>query len=676
MAQLGRVASYLGFFVLALCVLRRDTVRPLVTGVGAAIGIAGLLAVLSRLYPGAFPHNQVLTFFPGSDNRLNYPLNYADGTGEFLAIGLPLLLSIATGGRTLLGRALGAAAIPVAVLALVMTASRGAVITAIVALIAFYLLAPERLSKLATGVATAAGSAILVAALLHRAAVKQGLSGPLAVTQRHQMTALVVVVCVGVALVQIGITLATRYAALPKELRISRRQAGVATVATLAVALVVAIAAGVPGKLAHQWNVFKQTDTTGVASGNVYSRLGSVAGSHRYQYWTTAWHAFESKPLTGIGPGTFQFYWNQHSPFYESIINAHSLYLETLAEAGLIGFALLVGLLVALLGAGVWTVMRAPPLARVSLAGATAAFAGFCAAAGFDWVWQLPVLPIAALLLGAAIVAHREHRPREREGRFAATRAARRRRGAGARGDGRDRDPAGGDDRVPLEPVRGAVGQPARGAERRAHRTVARAVRRHAAPPGGARVRGAARFRGGERRDHAGDRARAAQLAAVADPLAHPGRGRPRPRRGPRLSPCACVESPVPRDRRMTEPETPADALTTTASRARCALSGPSRRVPSPRTCASSSARSAGHRAGPRTCGCWWRRGWRAGSSCCCSPRSAPADRARSREPRAPIRGRARRGASVRARCGSGTGGRGPARRVHARDHGRRVRGL
>jgi hypothetical protein len=416
--QLGRVGSYLGFLVLALCVVRRDTVRPLVTGVGAAIGFAGLLAVLSRLYPGAFPHNQVLTFFPGSNTRLNYPLNYADGTGEFLAIGLPLLLSIATGGRTLAGRALGAAAIPVAVLALVMTASRGAVITAIVALIAFYFLAPERLSKLATGLATAAGSVILIAALLHRAAVKQGLSGPLAVTQRHQLTVLVVVVCAGVALVQIGISLATRYAAIPKQLRISRRQAGVATVATLAVALVVAIAVGVPGKLAHQWNIFKQTDTTGVASGNVYSRLGTVAGSHRYQYWNTAWHAFESKPLTGVGPGTFQFYWNQHSPFYESIINAHSLYLETLAEAGLIGFALVVGLLVALLGAGIWTVMRAPPLARVSLAGATAAFAGFCAAAGFDWVWQLPVIPIAALLLGAAIVAHREHRPRERSRRF------------------------------------------------------------------------------------------------------------------------------------------------------------------------------------------------------------------------------------------------------------------
>jgi hypothetical protein len=259
---------------------------------------------------------------------------------------------------------------------------------------------------------------ILVAALLHRAAVKQGLSTQLAVTQRHQLTALVVVVCVGVALVQIGVALATRYAAMPKALKVSRRQATIAAVSTLAVAIVIAVAVGVPGKLAHQWNIFKQSDTTGVVSGNVYSRLGSVAGSHRYQYWTVAWHAFESKPLTGIGPGTYQFYWNQHSPFFESIINAHSLYLETLAETGLIGFVLIAGLLLTLLGAGVWTVMRAPPLARVSLAGATAAFAGFCVAAGFDWVWQLPVFPIAALLLGATIVAYREHRPRERTARW------------------------------------------------------------------------------------------------------------------------------------------------------------------------------------------------------------------------------------------------------------------
>ena len=80
-----------------MCVVRRDTVRQLVTGVGAAFGVLSVLAVLSRLEPSLFPTDQVAAFFPGSQARLSYPLNYANGTGEFLAIGIPLLLMIATG---------------------------------------------------------------------------------------------------------------------------------------------------------------------------------------------------------------------------------------------------------------------------------------------------------------------------------------------------------------------------------------------------------------------------------------------------------------------------------------------------------------------------------------------------------------------------------------------------
>jgi O-antigen ligase len=211
----------------------------------------------------------------------------------------------------------------------------------------------------------------------------------------------------------VGIGLATRYATRPQALRISRRRAGLATIAGLVVALAIGIAAGVPGQLAHQWRLFRQTDVTGVASGNVYSRLGTVTGSHRYQYWRSAVSAYQSKPLTGIGPGTFEFYWAQHGSIYEFVRNAHSLYLETLAETGLIGFALIVALLLALLGAGVARALRAPPLARASLAAATASLAAFCAAAGYDWVWQLAVAPVAALLLAAAILAHREAVPRE-----------------------------------------------------------------------------------------------------------------------------------------------------------------------------------------------------------------------------------------------------------------------
>ena len=404
-AELGRLASYLGFLVLGLCVVRRDSVRQLVTGVGAAFGVLSVLAVLSRLEPSVFPANQVAEFFPGSQARLSYPLNYANGTGEFLAIGIPLLLMIATGARTLAGRALGAAALPVAALGVVLTASRGGVLTAIVAIVAFYALAPDRLPKLLTGLVAAAGSAVAIAALLDRAAVRNGLSTPQAVTQRHQLTALLIVVCAAVAAAQVGLDLAARRVTRPRALRIGRRPAGWLTLGGVIAVLAVAIAAGLPHQLAHQWHEFKQTDVTGVVSGNVYSRLSTTAGSHRYQYWVAAVHAFESKPLTGIGPGTFQFYWAQHGSLYEFIRNAHSLYLETLAETGVLGGALIIAFLLVLLVAGVARALRARAPARTVLAGATASLVAFCTAAAFDWVWQLAAVALVALLLGVAILA-------------------------------------------------------------------------------------------------------------------------------------------------------------------------------------------------------------------------------------------------------------------------------
>jgi tetratricopeptide (TPR) repeat protein len=72
-----------------------------------------------------------------------------------------------------------------------------------------------------------------------------------------------------------------------------------------------------------------------------------------------------------------------------------------------VGLALLGSFLLLLLGAGVSRSLRAPPLARVSLAAATATLAAFCASAGYDWMWQLACAPAAALLLGGAIVSYR-----------------------------------------------------------------------------------------------------------------------------------------------------------------------------------------------------------------------------------------------------------------------------
>lgn len=401
--EVGRLSAYVGFFVVALCVLRRDTVRPLVMGVGAALGLVSLLAVLSRLYPGAFPADQMTIFLPGSGDRLTYPLNYSDGTGNLLALAIPLLLFIATGASWPAAQAAAAAAIPVTVLAVVMTASRGGALTSLVSIVAYYALAPNRLPKLGTGIVSAAGAAGLVVALLHRPALREGLSTVTAVGQRHAFAVLLVVVCAAVALAQAGISVATRRVNRPQWSMATRRQAAMTTALALVVAAAVGIAVGLPAELEKQWHSFKETDATAVV-GNAEARLGTVAGSHRYQYWQVAVQAFESEPLRGIGAGTFEFYWAEHGSLPQFVQNAHSLYLETLAETGLVGAILIVAFFLVLLVTGVSRTLRAPPGMRSVLAATTASLVAFCIASGFDWLWQIAVVPLTALLLGAAIL--------------------------------------------------------------------------------------------------------------------------------------------------------------------------------------------------------------------------------------------------------------------------------
>ena len=69
---------------------------------------------LSRLRPDLFPAaQQTSSFLPGTQGRLGWPLNYWNALGALVALGLPLVLSIATSARTLRAQAAAAAGIPI-----------------------------------------------------------------------------------------------------------------------------------------------------------------------------------------------------------------------------------------------------------------------------------------------------------------------------------------------------------------------------------------------------------------------------------------------------------------------------------------------------------------------------------------------------------------------------------
>jgi O-antigen ligase len=409
--ELGRVATYLGVLVLAIALQGRAGARHTVNGLACAIGFVTLLAVLSRLHPQSFPVNDQFAFLgAGSARKLSYPLNYWNALAAFAAIGVPLLLGIALAGRTLAGQALAAAMLPVSALCIYFTISRGGVLALVVGVVVFVLFAPRRLQALGTLAVAGAGSAILLAAASQRDALQDGASNATAIHQGTQMIWLSLIVCGGVGLLQVAMGLAARHVERPALLAPSRRATAIGALATLAVICVVGVAAGAPGYASDRWQEFKAPSGTVVAASqdNVFSRLQAANSNHRYEFWQAAEKAYETAPLKGIGPGTFEFWWARHGTSSAFVRDAHTLYFETLAETGIIGFVLLIGLLVFLLGVAVVRSLRAPPGMRIWIAAAVGGLATFMTSAAFEWVWEMAAIACAVMVLGAVILVGRE----------------------------------------------------------------------------------------------------------------------------------------------------------------------------------------------------------------------------------------------------------------------------
>jgi tetratricopeptide (TPR) repeat protein len=129
--------------------------------------------------------------------------------------------------------------------------------------------------------------------------------------------------------------------------------------------------------------------------------------------------------VLGSGAGTYELSWNRERPTAFDARDAHSLYVETLAEVGPVG----VLLLAVALAAPFFALRRArrEPL----VAAAAAEYVAFLGHAALDWDWELPAVTLAGLACGIALlVAARrpEHErgltPRIRAGGIAAATAA------------------------------------------------------------------------------------------------------------------------------------------------------------------------------------------------------------------------------------------------------------
>jgi hypothetical protein len=340
--------------VLALVLLvRRGATRLIVLSTHGAIAALLVPALAYHLLAGRRRD-------PFEGYLLSQPIGYANGAGILAALGMLLAVGVVVDACATRTRQIAAATVPLLALTLELSGSVASWLALGVGFAASLLLEPQPRQLLWTLAAVAPPAALVV-----------------------------------------GLGWYSRYAAETTSPRVG----GAALAAAAAAGAVLAGFAArrqrpAGGPSSRRARRLVATATICVALGCAAAVASAGATEPRASYWHVAWHEYLAHPVLGSGAGTFGRYWAQSGLVTSSggALDAHSLYLETLAELGPVGLALVAALVLAPFRGAFRR--RSAPLVPA----AVGAYAAFLVHAGLDWDWELPVVVVAGLCCAAAVV--------------------------------------------------------------------------------------------------------------------------------------------------------------------------------------------------------------------------------------------------------------------------------
>lgn len=393
--EFNRDILYLGVFVLVVLATKPGHGARWLDGLAIGITAVGLLALAQRFFPDLIAADEIPTFLPAAAARLSYPLAYWNGLAILLALAVPLLLRSAVFAGRAWARALAVAPLPALAVALYLTSSRGGVLAALVGALAFLAVGTRRWGILGAGLVAAAGSIAALAVLLPRDELVNGpIDSDAAASQGWGAAVLIALLCGATGL---AYGLAERLVA--GRVR-PPRAAGWALTLLAAAVVAGAIAAADP---AERLERFKKPPDAVLLENPDFARahLASGSGSGRWQYWNAAVDEFESAPALGGGAGSYEAWWTQKRPIAQPVRDAHSLYLETLGELGIVGFVLVLGIVGMGLVSGFRRSLRAD--AGGVAAAASASFAAYAVGAGVDWMWELTAVSLVGIVALAVV---------------------------------------------------------------------------------------------------------------------------------------------------------------------------------------------------------------------------------------------------------------------------------
>jgi O-antigen ligase/polysaccharide polymerase Wzy-like membrane protein len=377
----GQLAVLYVGALLAAAVLLRSV--PALRAVEPALAAGTLIvigyAISERLLPGVLHFSHSIS----AQGRLEQPLTYWNAMGELAALGFVICARLAGDvSRSIRLRAAAAAATAPLGLGLYLSFSRGALFACGAGLVALVVLVPWREQLVAILVSIAAAVLASVAA-----APFSGVTTLLGSQSKRETQGAITLVLLVVIAIAAGGSL-WRLARRERSTRLPLpRAAPLIALGAICIGLALAIVVGA-----------KERSSRPLSAGA--SRYVTLQ-SNRYAYWRVAMRAFEAQPLRGVGAGGWAVYWLRYRPIDEFAQDAHSLPLQTLAELGLVGLALLAVFLAGL----ALTAREAHRAAPMLAAGPIAGFTVWIAHSPLDWDWQMPAVTLVAMVLAGALLS-------------------------------------------------------------------------------------------------------------------------------------------------------------------------------------------------------------------------------------------------------------------------------
>lgn len=404
---------YIGLFGLGLVSAGSGRYsRHLVWGVLAVATAVIVAAVVGRLYPDGPPDavEQAAQF------RLGGSLRYWNALGALGALTLVLAVGLASGVRShpVLRGLAATAAVPAGV-AGYLSFSRGAWMAFFVGGVVLFAISPRRLGLLVSTVICGGALAIVLARLGALEALTGDPSrGAGRAAEGRSYAPLLAFVALGTGLLQGAVAWFRPHPDAIERLSFLGRRAAlvVGTLALTAAGVVYlmhrdraegAAAARLDSAdswVSRQWRDFM---TPGTFSASGSQRLTTTKGT-RSDLFRVAIDGFEAHPLRGDGSGGFEVRFAHDRRVDETVRDAHSVYLETLGELGVVGELALIGLIGAIVWAATLARLRPRALSRSQSAPAAAALAVWATHSAVDWDWQVPAVTGLALVLAAALM--------------------------------------------------------------------------------------------------------------------------------------------------------------------------------------------------------------------------------------------------------------------------------